>query len=184
MESAIIGVLILAVLLIAITWFIVKLIRGILRGLFGSPRPASSERIRFPPPAHALAESSPSTALVQMPDATTRLFTYEDECRAAQARQRLWMRYEDRQGHVTERTVEIYQPEDDEVIFAWCSLARAPRTFARQSIQSWRLMPDRFVFDPIIAQYWEEEGTRDMSEKLPWRRWLDDQPDHIADRYP
>ena len=118
-----------------------------------------------------------------MPEATTRLFTYEDERNAAESRQRLWMRYEDRQGHVTERTVEIYQPEDDEVIFAWCCLARAPRTFARRSIQSWRLMPDSFVFDPVIDQYWEEEGTRDMGERMPWRRWLEDQPEHIAGRY-
>lgn len=126
---------------------------------------------------------TPSTALVQMSEPTSRLFTYKDERQAAKARQRLWMRYQDRQGHITERTVEIYQPENDEVIFAWCCMARAPRTFARRSIQSWQLMPDTFVFDPIINQYWEEEGTRDMSEKLPWRRWLEQQPDSIADRY-
>ena len=128
-------------------------------------------------------KSGPVPDLISMPETTGRLFTYRDERQAAKARQRLWMRYQDRSGHVTERKVEIYHPESDEVVFAWCCLARAPRTFARRSIQSWQLLPERFEFDAVVDQYWEEEGTRDMSEKLPWRRWLSDQPSHISQRY-
>lgn len=152
-------------------------LRGLYRGYFSKSTDASPHK------EQSVLNSGPPGALIDMPTATSRLFTYQDEQRAAQARQRLWIRYEDRAGHVTERIVEIYQPEDDEVLFTWCCLARAPRTFARRSIQSWRLLPDTFVFDPIINQYWEEEGTRDMDEKLPWRRWLDTQPAHIANRY-
>ena len=44
-------------------------------------------------------------------------------------------------------------------------------------------MFEQFEFDPIVEQYWREEGTRDMSEKLPWRRWIENQPKAIAERY-
>jgi hypothetical protein len=127
--------------------------------------------------------TEPLHNLLDMPLPTSRLFTYRDECRAATARQRLWMRYEDRTGQVTERIVEIYHPEDDEVVFTWCCLKREPRTFARRNIQSWRLLQEQFLFDPIVARYWDEEGTRDLSEKLPWRRWLSMQAPEIAERY-
>jgi hypothetical protein len=183
MESAIIGVLIIGVVLCGLVWFVWSIGKGIIRW-FSKSKPVDSARTESSPLRQSsLPKSRPAPQLIEMPEATSRLFTYEDERRAAQACQRLWMRYEDRQGNITERTVEIYQPEDDEVIFAWCGLAHAPRTFARRSIQSWRLLPDRFVFDPVINQYWEEEGVRDLSEKIPWRRWLEDQPDEIARRY-
>ncbi|HSL03725.1 MAG TPA: WYL domain-containing protein [Nitrospiraceae bacterium] len=151
----------------------------------GAIRGYAAKQIANPEPTKRpyILKSGTLPALIEMPNLTDRLFTYKDERQAANARQRLWMRYQDRSGHVTERTVEIYHPENDEVVFAWCCLARAPRTFARRSIQSWQLLPERFEFDPVVAQYWEEEGTRDMSEKLPWRRWLSDQPSHISQRY-
>lgn len=122
-------------------------------------------------------------ALVEMPEPTTRLFTFEEESRAAWARQRLWIHYKDKGGNVTERKVEIYQPEKDEVLYTWCCLKQEPRTFARRNILQWRLLPERFDYDPVVAQYWDEEGTLDQSEKLPWRRWLQQQPAHIASRY-
>lgn len=127
--------------------------------------------------------ATPARDLVVMPDATTRLLTYQDERSAAMARQRLWIQYEDRAGNTTERHIEIYHPEDDEYVFAWCCSKMEPRTFARRSIRSWRLLPEQFEFDPIVEQYWREEGTRDMSEKLPWRRWIENQPKAIAERY-
>lgn len=126
------------------------------------------------------AESRP---LLDMPEATSRLLTYEDERRAAWARQRLWIRYQNKAGHVTERTVEIYQPEKDEVLFTWCCLKREPRTFARRNILSWRLLPERFEYDSTVARYWDEEAGMDISEKMPWRRWLQQQPDDINRRY-
>lgn len=167
------------------TWLIWRFLKGIRRG-YSANEP--DQKIKQTDEAQSsrkpyVLKQGPAPDLIDMPEATDRLFTYEEECRAAQAHQRLWMRYQDRSGHVTERKIEIYHPEHDEVLFAWCCLARGPRTFARRSIQRWRLLPERFEFDPIVDQYWEEEGTLDMSEKLPWRRWLDSQPDHIAKRY-
>lgn len=35
----------------------------------------------------------------------------------------------------------------------------------------------------LVARYWDEEAGLDLSEKMPWRRWLSMQPDHIAERY-
>jgi hypothetical protein len=69
------------------------------------------------------------------------------------------------------------------VIYTWCRKKRAPRTFVRRNIRQWRLLPERFDFDPIVAKYWDEEGIRERLEKNPWRRWLLRQPKEIADRY-
>ena len=121
--------------------------------------------------------------LVNISAPHSRLFTADDEHHAFKAGQPIWIRYEDRSGTVTERVVEIYRPSDDEVIYTWCRRKRAPRTFVRRNIHKWRLLPERFDFDPIVARYWDEEGTRDRSEKSPWKRWLRRQPKEIADRY-
>jgi tetratricopeptide (TPR) repeat protein len=129
------------------------------------------------------ADTASTPGLAPTQGETTRLLTYDDELQAARTRQRLWIRYSDRGGNVTERKIEIYHPEDDEYVFAWCCSKQEPRTFNRRSIQSWKLLPERFEFDPIVEQYWREEGTRDQSEKLPWRRWLQLQPRGVADRY-
>lgn len=121
--------------------------------------------------------------LVDMPETHSGLFTAEDERHAFEAGQPIWIRYEDKSGVVTERVVEIYRPSEDEVIYTWCRRKRAPRTFVRRKISHWRLLPERFDFDPIVAQYWDEEWLRERFEKNPWRRWLRRQPKEIADRY-
>lgn len=166
-------------------WFAWIFFKGARRGYSSTAhqQPPQQPIVAKPDKRPYFLKSGSVPNLVDMPESTDRLFSYKDERQASKARQRLWMRYQDRSGHVTERKVEIYHPENDEVVFAGCCLARAPRTFARRSIQSWQLLPERFEFDPVVDQYWEEEGTRDMSEKLPWRRWLLDQPSHISQRY-
>jgi len=121
--------------------------------------------------------------LDNMPEPYSRLLTSDDERHAFRAGQPIWIRYEDTSGTVTERVVEIYRPRADQVIYTWCRRKRAPRTFVRRNIRNWRLLPERFDFDPIVARYWDEEGTRDRSEKSPWRRWLRRQPKEITDRY-
>lgn len=120
---------------------------------------------------------------VSVPEPHSSLFTSEDELNAFKAGQPIWIRYEDTSGTITERVVEIYRPRDDEVIYTWCRRKQAPRTFVRRNIRSWRLLEERFDFDPVVARYWDEEGTRDRSEKSPWRRWLRRQPKEITDRY-
>ncbi|MDK2744304.1 MAG: hypothetical protein H8K03_11215 [Nitrospira sp.] len=121
--------------------------------------------------------------LIDRPDTHHQLLTADNERRAFEAGQPVWIRYEDSSGLVTERVVEIYRPSHDEVIYTWCRRKQAPRTFARRNIRDWRVLPERFDFDPIVAKYWDEEGTRDRSVKSPWRDWLRRQPKEIADRY-
>ncbi len=128
---------------------------------------------------HKVAPAEP----IKTPDPDCGLFTTEHEHQAYTAGQPVWIRYEDKSGTVTERVVEIYRPGDKEMIYTGCRTKRAPRTFVRRNIRNWRLLPERFDFDPIVAQYWDEEGTRDRSEKSPWRRWLRRQPKEIAERY-
>lgn len=143
-------------------------------------------RDRITPSAHRENMHSPKVAPAEpitIPDSDCGLFTSEDEHHAFRTGRPVWIRYADKAGHVTERVVEIYRPGEDEVIFTWCRRKRAPRTFVRRNIHNWRLLPERFDFDPVVAQYWDEEGTRDRSEKSPWRRWLRRQAKDIADRY-
>ena len=121
--------------------------------------------------------------LDNIPEPHSRLFTSDDEHQAFTAGQPVWIRYEDKSGAITERVVEIYRPSDDEVIYTWCRRKQAPRTFVRRNIHQWRLLPEHFDFDPIVARYWDEEGIRERVEKNPWRRWLRRQPKDIADRY-
>lgn len=110
-------------------------------------------------------------------------FSYEDEYRAATARQRVWIQYEDRGGNITERKIEIYHPEDDDYVFAWCCSRQEPRTFSRWKILAWRLLPEHFEFDPIVERYWREEGTRGQDEKVPWRRWITGLGSEVAVKY-
>ena len=153
-------------------------------------RPSSRRRTNNPIPHYHDRSSQKKVThrghpaeLDNMPEPHSRPLTSDDEHQAFKAGQPIWIRYEDKSGTVTERVVEIYRPGDDEVIYTWCRRKQAPRTFARRNIRNWRLLPERFDFDPIVARYWDEEGTRDRSEKNPWRRWLRRQPKEIPDRY-
>ena len=118
--------------------------------------------------------SAPSD-FIEMAEPTTRPFTSRDERGAFRAGQALWIRYEDNFGNVRESIVEVYHPGDRDVIFTWCRLVLEPRAFARSKIQSWRLLNDRYNFDPVAAQYWDEEGAFDGSRRVPWTWWLREQ---------
>lgn len=110
-----------------------------------------------------------------MAEPTNRPFTARDERRAFRARQVLWIRYEDTLGNVRESIVEVYHPGYREVIFTWCRRVLEPRAFARRSIHSWRLLNERYTFDQVTAQYWEEEGACNGSKRVPWTWWLREQ---------
>ena len=151
-----------------------------------SPRHSKANQI----PPHTDRDSEPIFDLKanpaefdNMPEPHSRLFTADDEHQAFRAGQPVWIQYEDKSGAITERIIEIYRPRDDEVIYTWCRRKQAPRTFVRRNIHQWRLLPEHFDFDPIVARYWDEEGIRERLEKNPWRRWLQRQPKEIADRY-
>ena len=121
------------------------------------------------------ALASASSDFVEMAEPTSRPFTSRDERRAFRARQALWIQYEDNFGNVRESIVEMYHPGDRDVIFTWCRLVLEPRAFARRRIQSWRLLNERYTFDPVAAQYWDEEGALDGSKRVPWSWWLREQ---------
>lgn len=122
-------------------------------------------------------------ALTPMEKTSKGDFSYEDEYRAATARQRVWIQYEDKSGNLTDRKIEIYHPEDDDYVFAWCCSRQEPRTFSRWKIKSWRLLPEHFEHDPIVERYWREEGTRELQDRLPWRRWIANLGSDVAARY-
>ena len=121
------------------------------------------------------AFTSASSDFIEMAEPTSRPFTSKDERGAFRARQALWIRYEDNFGNVRESIVEMYHPGDRNVIFTWCRLVLEPRAFARRRIQSWRLLNERYTFDPITAQYWDEEGACDGLKRVPWSWWLREQ---------
>ena len=166
-------------LLILMGWSAWVAFRRSSRHSTATPLPPHTERV-----SEEISDLKADPAeLDNMPEPHSRLFTSDDEHQAFKAGQPMWIRYEDSSGTVTERVVEIYRPREDEVIYTWCRQKRAPRTFVRRNIHNWRLLPERFDFDPIVARYWDEEGIRERLEKNPWRRWLRRQPKEIADRY-
>jgi hypothetical protein len=112
---------------------------------------------------------------IYMAEPTNRAFTAWDERRAFRGRQALWIRYEDTLRNVRQSIVEVYHPGNREVIFTWCRRVQEPRAFARRSIQSWQLLNERYTFDQVTAQYWEEEGTCNGSKRVPWTWWLREQ---------
>ncbi|MGC4097066.1 MAG: hypothetical protein QM706_08120 [Nitrospira sp.] len=118
---------------------------------------------------------SDSSDCVYMAEPTTGPFTYQDERRAFQAGQSLWIQYKNTLGNVNESIVDVYCPGDRNVIFTWCRLMREPRTFARHNIQRWRLLSERYVVDPVIEKYWDEEGILDGSKRVLWTWWLREQ---------
>ncbi|MGH9428190.1 MAG: WYL domain-containing protein [Terriglobia bacterium] len=110
--------------------------------------------------------------LPPMTKPTKREVTFDDECRLAGARQRIWIKYEDFNGNESERKIEIYCPkEDDEYLFAWCCWKQEPRTFNRNKIIIWQILNEFFEFNPLVEQYFKEEGSRDWQQKIPWVRW-------------
>lgn len=115
--------------------------------------------------------------LVRMSRSTSRPFTFFEERHAAASHQRLWIKYEDFNGNITKREVDVYYPkEDDEYIFCWCRLKAEPRTFKRANILLWQFIEDTFEFNPLVERYFQEEGGRDRHDKIPWKRWLERQP--------
>jgi hypothetical protein len=83
------------------------------------------------------------------PEPHSSLVTSEDELNAF--KEPIWIRYEDKSGTATERVVEIYRPRDDGYLHVVSSKA-APRTFVRRNILSWRLLEERFDFDPVVPR--------------------------------
>lgn len=118
---------------------------------------------------------SGSSDCVHMAEPTTELFTHQDERRAFQAGQALWIQYKDTLGNVNESIVEVYCPGDRNVIFTWCRVVREPRTFRRHNIQRWHLLNERYIVDSLIEKYWDEEGILDGSRRVPWTWWLREQ---------
>lgn len=115
--------------------------------------------------------------LIRMVRPVKSTFTFKEERHAAASHQRLWIKYEDFNGKQTTREIDVYYPkEDDRYVFAWCRLKAEPRTFNRHNILQWQFINDTFEFNPLVERYFQEEGSRDRDEKIPWKRWLERQP--------
>lgn len=112
--------------------------------------------------------------LITMAKPTKRAFTNADELHAATSRQRLWIQYEDYNGNESEREVDVYCPRaDDPYIFTWCHLKGEPRTFKRENISAWQFLDGRYTVNPLVEQFWNEEGGRNPKDTIPWKRWLE-----------
>lgn len=147
------------------------LLIGLLWLIFKTARWAAGSFSRITSEYDDPASDAPARPLHRA-TATHRRISFLEEQQAAQARQRLWIRYEDYNGNESERKIDIYCPkEDDDYIFAWCCLKQAPRTFNRNKILAWRVLDERFTFNPLVERYFQEEGQRGLEEKISWSRW-------------
>lgn len=137
-----------------------------------SPRARVARSARPAPDKTYTLKRESTGSLIPMDVPARRPFTFREEQHAATARQRLWIRYEDANGSRSEREIEVYAPRaDNAYVFAWCCLRQEPRTFRRDQIRAWRFLPAQFDFNPLVEQYFQEEGDRSLEDKISWKRW-------------
>ncbi len=86
-------------------------------------------------------------------------------------KRRIWIMYQDAEGRITQRKIEIYH-WDDAYLFAWCCLRNEPRTFRIDNIIQCELLSDQFQFNPTVERYIREQLlAKDWSNKIAWVEW-------------
>lgn len=84
---------------------------------------------------------------------------------------RIWIKYQDAEGRVTDRAIDIYE-SDDNYVFAWCHLRKEPRTFKTENILQWKVLNERFQRDSTVHRYINEQLLpKNWSGKIPWEQW-------------
>jgi len=55
--------------------------------------------------------------------------------------------------------------------FTYCRKACEPRTFLRDNILEWKVLDETFVYNPLIEQWWHEEGKKSSYDRRDWEEW-------------
>lgn len=91
--------------------------------------------------------------------------------RVATEKRRIWIKYQDAEGRISERKIEIYQWDND-YLFAWCCLRNEPRTFRIDHIVQCEVLSEQFQAHPTIERYIREQLLpKNWSVKVPWAEW-------------
>ncbi len=98
--------------------------------------------------------------------------SYADKLLAAQQQRVIRLSYEDRAGNVTQRDIEVYRPRDDGYVYAYCRLRQEPRTFLVENILRWDILKDRFIYNPLVDEWFETEGKKFGLERDDWLAWV------------
>jgi len=87
-------------------------------------------------------------------------------------KKRIWIKYQDAEGRISQRRIEIYHYDDCNYIFAWCCLRNEPRTFKTNNILQWKVLNERFEANPTVERYIREQlQPKDWSNKIAWGEW-------------
>lgn len=109
---------------------------------------------------------------------TSQYFSYENELFAAENQRVVRIAYKDKSGNVTKRDVEVYHPRDDSYMYGYCRLRKEPRTFLIDNILRWEMLPEKFVFNPLVKEWFETEGKKMGAEREDWEAWVIQQRRH------
>ena len=117
--------------------------------------------------------SSPSSVFSPSSTPSSERFGVKSKQQAATERRRVWIKYEDGEGRITKRKIEIYCPVDNTYVFAWCCVRKEPRTFKIDNILEWKLLDERFEYNRIVDEYIGEQLVpKDWNRKIPWDQWI------------
>ena len=135
------------------------------------PRPAP---LLLPAPAAARPRLTavPLPDLIEMAAPLSGPFGPDASRHGVAARQRLWIEYEDGYGKPGEHHIDLYHADESPYVWGWCISTRNVRAFLARSIRRWRWLPARYEFQVMVARYVADEGGRDLTVRVPWRRWV------------
>lgn len=91
---------------------------------------------------------------------------------ALSQKRKLWIKYKDSDGRISERNIEVYDCSDNLYLFAWCCLRNEPRTFRIDHILECKLLNERFQQNITAEKYIREQLlSKNWSSKVPWDEW-------------
>lgn len=113
---------------------------------------------------------SPSTSSSSS-DISASPFNSSMKQRLAGEKWRLWIQYQDAEGRISQRKIEVYH-WDDVYLFAWCCLRNEPRTFRIDNILQCEVLSEQFQADPTVDRYMREQLLpKNWSAKIAWDEW-------------
>ena len=101
-----------------------------------------------------------------------RILTFQNEVDIAKDRQVVRVTYRDESGDVTKLDLDIYRPRDDVYAYAYCRRQKEPRTFLIEGILDWKVLPQRFTYNPLVDEWFDTFGPSSSEARPNWKVWV------------
>lgn len=91
---------------------------------------------------------------------------------AIKLKKRVWIKYEDYNGNVTERKIDIYFSKYGD-FHCWDYLRNEPRSFKIDRVREWKILDETFERNPMVEQYLKAKQDRDNKiSNLSYSEWI------------